>query len=129
MATAPGQLDLAWGHPAPELLPTEALQRASAAALAAYGPDMLQYGYANGPGPLVAFLADRIAANEGRRPAPDELLVTGGISLGLELVLRLVTRRGDVVLAGSFTRPTAAKAGDSFHVDYGPLGSVAFRLV
>jgi len=36
---------------------------------------------------------------------------------------------GDVVLAGSFTRPTAALAGDNFHVDYGPLGSVAFRFV
>ncbi|MDH4391347.1 MAG: 2-oxo-hepta-3-ene-1,7-dioic acid hydratase [Aquabacterium sp.] len=36
---------------------------------------------------------------------------------------------GDVVLAGSFTRPTTAVAGDSFHADYGPLGSVAFRLV
>ena len=36
---------------------------------------------------------------------------------------------GDVVLAGSFTRPTAAAAGDDFHVDYGPLGSVAFRFV
>ncbi|MDP3824239.1 MAG: 2-oxo-hepta-3-ene-1,7-dioic acid hydratase [Burkholderiales bacterium] len=36
---------------------------------------------------------------------------------------------GDVVLAGSFTRPTAAQAGDNFHVDYGPLGSVAFRFV
>ncbi|MGE0807233.1 MAG: 2-oxo-hept-4-ene-1,7-dioate hydratase, partial [Burkholderiaceae bacterium] len=36
---------------------------------------------------------------------------------------------GDVVLAGSFTRPTPAVAGDAFHVDYGPLGSVAFRFV
>ncbi|MBN3809943.1 2-oxo-hept-4-ene-1,7-dioate hydratase [Paraburkholderia sp. Ac-20347] len=36
---------------------------------------------------------------------------------------------GDVVLAGSFTRPTPAKAGDNFHVDYGALGSVAFRFV
>lgn len=36
---------------------------------------------------------------------------------------------GDVVLAGSFTRPTTARAGDSLHADYGPLGSVAFRLV
>lgn len=36
---------------------------------------------------------------------------------------------GDVVLAGSFTRPTAAVAGDSFHADYGPLGSVSFRFV
>ncbi len=36
---------------------------------------------------------------------------------------------GDVVLAGSFTRPTPAVAGDSFHVDYGPLGAVSFRFV
>lgn len=36
---------------------------------------------------------------------------------------------GEVVLAGSFTRPVAAAAGDSFHVDYGPLGSIAFRFV
>jgi 2-oxo-hept-3-ene-1,7-dioate hydratase len=36
---------------------------------------------------------------------------------------------GDVVLAGSFTRPTSAAAGDSFHVDYGPLGSIDFRFV
>ena len=33
---------------------------------------------------------------------------------------------GDIVLAGSFTRPTNAVRGDSFHVDYGRLGSVAF---
>jgi 2-oxo-hept-3-ene-1,7-dioate hydratase len=36
---------------------------------------------------------------------------------------------GDVVLAGSFTRPTPAAAGDTFHADYGPLGSIAFRMV
>jgi 2-oxo-hept-3-ene-1,7-dioate hydratase len=35
---------------------------------------------------------------------------------------------GDIVLAGSFTRPTPAAAGDSFHADYGPLGSVSFRF-
>jgi 2-oxo-hept-3-ene-1,7-dioate hydratase len=36
---------------------------------------------------------------------------------------------GQVVLAGSFTRPATAVAGDGFHVDYGPLGVVAFRFV
>jgi 2-oxo-hept-3-ene-1,7-dioate hydratase len=36
---------------------------------------------------------------------------------------------GQVVLAGSFTRPVSAAAGDSFHVDYGSLGAVAFRFV
>jgi len=35
---------------------------------------------------------------------------------------------GDVVLAGSFTRPTPAAQGDTFHVDYGPLGAIAFRF-
>ena len=35
---------------------------------------------------------------------------------------------GDIVLAGSFTRPTAAAAGDNFHVDFGRLGSIAFRF-
>ena len=35
---------------------------------------------------------------------------------------------GDVVLAGSFTRPATAARGDGFHVDYGRLGSIAFRF-
>jgi len=37
-------------------------------------------------------------------------------------------KAGDVVLAGSFTRPTTAVAGDNIHVDYGPLGTVSFRF-
>ncbi len=36
---------------------------------------------------------------------------------------------GDVVLAGSFTRPTTAVKGDTLQADYGPLGSIAFRFV
>ena len=36
---------------------------------------------------------------------------------------------GEIVLAGSFTRPVAAKAGDLFEADYGPLGSLRFRFV
>jgi len=35
---------------------------------------------------------------------------------------------GDVVLAGSFTRPVNAARGDAFHVDYGTLGSISFRF-
>lgn len=37
--------------------------------------------------------------------------------------------KGEVVLGGSFTRPTPAVAGDTFHADYGPLGSIAFKFV
>jgi 2-oxo-hept-3-ene-1,7-dioate hydratase len=36
---------------------------------------------------------------------------------------------GQVILGGSFTRPVPAIRGDSFHVDYGQLGSIAFRFV
>ena len=58
----------------------------------------------NHPGNGVAWLANKIAAYDERLEA------------------------GDVVLAGSFTRPTAAARGDVFHVDYGPLGAIAFRF-
>ena len=36
---------------------------------------------------------------------------------------------GQIVLAGSFTRPVVAKAGDEFEADYGPLGKLQFRFV
>jgi 2-oxo-hept-3-ene-1,7-dioate hydratase len=36
---------------------------------------------------------------------------------------------GEVILGGSFTRPVNAVAGDTFHADYGPLGSISFRFV
>lgn len=35
---------------------------------------------------------------------------------------------GEVVLAGSFTRPVAARKGDVFDADYGPLGRFEFRF-
>ena len=65
----------------------------------------LAAGVLNHPATGVAWLANRIAAY-------DEQLAAG-----------------DIVLGGSFTRPTAAQPGDSFHVDYGPLGSVALRFI
>jgi 2-oxo-hept-3-ene-1,7-dioate hydratase len=36
---------------------------------------------------------------------------------------------GEVVLAGSFTRPVGAKIGDQFDADYGPLGRFEFNFV
>ena len=64
----------------------------------------LAAGVLNHPAQGVAWLADKIARHDEQLDA------------------------GDVVLAGSFTRPVTGAAGDSFHVDYGPLGAVAFRF-
>jgi len=36
---------------------------------------------------------------------------------------------GQVILSGSFTRPVAVGAGDTVHVDYGPLGGISCRFI
>ena len=36
---------------------------------------------------------------------------------------------GQIVLAGSFTRPVAVAAGDVIHADYGPLGAIGVSFV
>ena len=59
----------------------------------------------NHPGNGVAWLANKIA------PFDEQL------------------NAGEVILGGSFTRPTTAVAGDTFHADYGALGAVSFRFV
>ncbi len=64
----------------------------------------LAAGVLNHPATGVAWLANKIAPHDERLHA------------------------GDVVLAGSFTRPTPAVAGDCIHADYGPLGTVSFRF-
>ena len=38
-------------------------------------------------------------------------------------------KAGEIILGGSFIAPVPARAGDTFHADYGPCGSVAFRFV
>lgn len=64
----------------------------------------LAAGVLNHPATGVAWLANRIAPYAERLEA------------------------GQVVLSGSFTRPTPAACGDGFHVDYGALGAVSLRF-
>ena len=41
----------------------------------------------------------------------------------------LTMEEGQIILAGSFTRPVAISAGDQIHVDYGPLGAFAVQVI
>jgi 2-oxo-hept-3-ene-1,7-dioate hydratase len=59
----------------------------------------------NHPATGVAWLANKIA------PYDEEL------------------RAGDIILGGSFTRPTTVVRGDVLHADYGPLGGISMRFV
>ena len=38
-------------------------------------------------------------------------------------------KKGQIVLAGSFTRPVDIAAGDVIHADYGPLGAIGVSFV
>ena len=48
--------------------------------------------------------------------------------MSMPAVLTRLLAPGVIGLA-ALAGPVAAQAGDSFHADYGPLGSIAFRFV
>lgn len=99
----PGVIDLGFGYPDPALLPVEALQRANQRVLKDWGSVTLEYGGNPGPGPLRTWLLAHLAELEGQAPAPDELMITGGISQCIELMLLLFTQPNDIVLVESPT--------------------------
>jgi DNA-binding transcriptional MocR family regulator len=100
---APGVIDLGWGHPDPDLVPVAELRAAAARALDRYGADMLAYGHAAGPLPLREFVAARLAQTDARAPTPDEIVITGGTSQGLDMVATLLVEPGDTVLVSEPT--------------------------
>lgn len=101
MSLRPGIVELGYGQPGPNLLPSEGLGRAAAEALARWGGTALSYGADPGPGPLLDWLAAHLGQVDARAPAPDELLITAGISHALDQCCTLLLRPGDVVLAES----------------------------
>ncbi len=99
----PGIIELGWGHPNAALLPVDGMRQAAAAALDRWGADALNYGADQGAGPLLDWLSERIARTEGRAPAPDEILITGGVSQALDQICTLCTQPGDIALVESPT--------------------------
>lgn len=109
MVLRPGIIDLGWGHPDPALMPVEALREATSATLAAFGADALAYGTSRGPGPLIAWLQERIGRTEGRTPAPEEMLISSGNSQALDQFCEYHTRPGDIALVEAPTYHLAVK--------------------
>lgn len=94
----PGLIDLAWGHPDPALLPMKELRTAAERAMDRYGPDLLAYGNASGPPPLVDFICHRLRQTDARAPTSQEVVITSGASQGLDLLATLLLAPGDTVL-------------------------------
>ena len=84
------------GVPAKELFPVERLQESSAAAWAD-GLAALDYGEAEGYGPLRQLIAERMRRH-GAPVDPDDIVITNGSQQGIDNVVRAVVDPGEVVL-------------------------------
>lgn len=99
----PGSINLALGHPAPELLAVDLVADAARAAVRRHGPGALDYGAPAGPPPAIEAIRRRLSVVDARAPLDGELLVTAGTSAAIDQVATLLTRPGDVVLVESPT--------------------------
>jgi DNA-binding transcriptional MocR family regulator len=104
-----GIVDLAWGHPSPDLLPVAALRQAVGEGLAKFKADALAYGADRGPAPLLHWVTRHISEREDCPVAAEEVLITGGNSQALMLLGSLVCVPGDVVLVESPTYHLAVR--------------------
>lgn len=92
----PGIVSLAGGLPNPATFPTDAIARATAAALAEDPVAALQYGPTEGHRPLRRWIADRHGLVRGSG-GEDQVLVTSGSQQALELLTRSLVDPGGLV--------------------------------
>ena len=90
-------IDFGLGHPASDLLPRTILQEAAARRLGQPDASLLQYGLEQGDGYFRLALANFLTPRYGFEVGYDNLFVSAGASLALELICTLYTQPGDVV--------------------------------
>jgi len=116
-----GIIDLGWGHPDPELIPTDGLKAAAWRVADRYGPHAFNYGYPAGPGPLISWVCERLGSTDARAPTPDCVVATAGNSHALDQVATLFTKPGDVVLVESPTYHLALRILRDHPVELAPV--------
>ena len=90
-------ISFAPGYPAPETFPWDEFAQIAADLLGSRDGNVLQYGPTRGYRPLLDAIAE-IQRHRGIATKIDELLVTTGSQQGLDLVARVLTDPGDVIL-------------------------------
>ena len=117
----PGVIDLAWGHPDPDLLAVDELANLAGTTLRRFGPEALTYGAPAGPGPLIEAVVDRLGRTDSRPPRPDEICITGGVSAALEQCAKLLAEPGQVILVEAPTYHFALQILASHPLEICPL--------
>ncbi|WP_086840999.1 PLP-dependent aminotransferase family protein [Amycolatopsis kentuckyensis] len=132
VASRPEVVSLAGGMPNLAALPLDTLSAQVAEIIAEDGMVALQYGSAHGV-PVLREQICEIMALEGIKAHPDDVVVTVGSQMGLDMVTRLFCDPGDVVIAegpsyvgalGSF----AAYQAQVVHVEMDDRGLVPSLL-
>jgi GntR family transcriptional regulator / MocR family aminotransferase len=92
-----GTLILAKGAPDPRLVPIAELTRAYRRALARHGAELLGYGDPRGHLRLRTALTEMLATTRGIPAEPEDVVVTRGSQMALDLVARALVQPGDAV--------------------------------
>ncbi len=93
----PGMIDFAAGQPSPALLPLALLRKAAANRLTGNDAPFLAYGAEQGDGYFRAALAGFLSEHYHVPVDADELFVTAGASMGLDLLCTLFAVPGDTI--------------------------------
>lgn len=132
VATAPGMISLAGGNPDLRGLQLEAIGRVAQSLVAEHGQDALQYGSGAGVEALRHAVTGLMARSEIAAD-PEDVLITAGSQMGIELVTAMFCDPGDIILAES---PTYVGAISTFvgleaevaHVECDEAGIIPERL-
>lgn len=92
-------LNLAEGLPDVRLAPTEAMARGYQRAIRLHGEELLQYGEPQGHIGLRSMLAEMLSERRGMVVDPDQIMVTRGSRMGLDLVTLALFNQGGGVVA------------------------------
>ena len=94
------------GHSDPDLVPTEAFIESAANVFRGDPRNISMYNFDGGPQgivPLRRFLVDKLAAHRGINTTIDEVLITSGSGLAIELINEILLEEGDTVIVEAFS--------------------------
>jgi GntR family transcriptional regulator/MocR family aminotransferase len=97
-ARASAPLHLSAGQPDPRLFPVTLLARTWRRVVARHGASLLQYGDPRGHAGLRAALADMVRTLRGVPASADDIVVTSGSQMAIDLVARAALGPGDTVV-------------------------------
>lgn len=116
-ATLPGMISLSAGSPAPELFPVESFRRACQEVIDNDAQGALQYGITEGFPPLREWIAQHMQT-KGFSVTPEEVLITTGSQQAMDLLVRVLIDKGDVVAVEKPTFIATLQALDTCEADF-----------